>query len=412
MNLGMSPISDIVEDIKMGKMVILVDDEDRENEGDLILAADFVSPALINFMAKEARGLICLSMSGQQAEKLQLPLMVSDNDNLAPNKTAFTVSIEASTGVTTGISAQDRARTIFVASRPNASRADIRMPGHVFPIRAQAGGVLKRAGHTEASVDLCVLAGLNPAGIICEIMNEDGTMARTPDLMKFAEKHGIKIGTIESLVEYRLGNETLVEEVAEAKLPNRFGGDFHVRAFKNTLDGTEHIVVQKGEIHPDESVLVRVHSECLTGDVFGSLRCDCGEQLAKAMNIIERSEKGVLLYLRQEGRGIGLANKIKAYQLQDNGMDTVEANIHLGFLADHRSYGIGAQILRAIGVGKIRLLTNNPAKRTGLKGYGLEIVERIPLEVNPSLENRSYLEVKKDKMGHYLKLSESQELNS
>ncbi|OQW52192.1 MAG: bifunctional 3,4-dihydroxy-2-butanone 4-phosphate synthase/GTP cyclohydrolase II [Proteobacteria bacterium SG_bin7] len=408
----MSPISEIIEDIRLGKMVILIDDEDRENEGDLILAADFVSPALVNFMAKEARGLICLSMSGEQAEKLQLPLMVTDNDNLAPNKTAFTVSIEASSGVTTGISAQDRARTIFVASRPNACRGDIRMPGHVFPIRAQSGGVLKRAGHTEASVDLCILAGLNPAGIICEIMNEDGTMARTSDLMKFGQKHRIKIGTIESLVEYRLGNETLVEEIATAKLPNRFGGGFQVRAFRNTLDGTEHIVVQKGEIQPGESVLVRVHSECLTGDVFGSLRCDCGQQLAKAMSIIEKSEKGVLLYLRQEGRGIGLGNKIKAYQLQDSGMDTVEANIHLGFLADHRSYGIGAQILRAIGVRKIRLLTNNPAKRTGLKGYGLEIVERIPLEVMPSLENRAYLEVKKDKMGHYLKLSESQELNS
>lgn len=407
----MHSIEEIIEDIRLGKMVILIDDEDRENEGDLIFAADHVSPQQINFMALQARGLICLSMASEQADKLQLPLMVQDEDNLTPNKTAFTVSIEASQGVTTGISAHDRARTIWVASRPNATRSDIRMPGHVFPIRAQKGGVLKRAGHTEASVDLCTLAGLNPSAVICEIMNDDGTMARTPQLKAFAEKHQIKIGTIESLVEYRLRNETLVEEVATAKLPNRFGGKFQIRAFKNVLDGTEHVIVQKGEINPNDPILVRVHSECLTGDVFGSLRCDCGEQLAKAMNIIENSEVGVLLYLRQEGRGIGLANKVRAYELQDKGMDTVEANIHLGFRADHRNYGIGAQILRAIGVRKIRLLTNNPAKRTGLKGYGLEIVDRIPLEVVPNQENRAYLEVKKDKMGHMLMLSDITELN-
>lgn len=408
--MAMSSISEIISDIRAGKMVILVDDENRENEGDLVLAADFVSPQAINFMAKEARGLICLTLSSDQAERLQLPLMVGEDINLTPNKTAFTVSIEASEGVTTGISAQDRSRTIWVASRPNAKRADIRMPGHVFPIRAQNGGVLRRAGHTEASVDLCQLAGLHPSGVICEIMNEDGTMARTPELLQFAQKHGIKIGTIESLIEYRLANETLVEEVASAKLPNRFGKDFRIRAFRNVLDNTEHVVVQKGDISGDEPILVRVHSECMTGDVFGSLRCDCGQQLAKSMKIIEREERGILLYLRQEGRGIGLLNKIRAYDLQDQGLDTVEANIHLGFKADHRNYGIGAQILRSIGVSKIRLLTNNPAKRTGLRGYGLEIVERVPLEVRPSHENRSYLETKKDKMGHFLDFSDSVEL--
>jgi 3,4-dihydroxy 2-butanone 4-phosphate synthase/GTP cyclohydrolase II len=405
----MNSIPELIEDIRSGKMVVLVDDENRENEGDLILASDFVTDETINFMATEARGLICLTLTSKQVERLQLPLMVREDLNLSPNKTAFTISIEAAQGVTTGISVADRAHTIRVASRLNAKPQDISMPGHIFPIRAQTGGVLKRAGHTEASIDLCKLAGLTPAAVICEIMNPDGTMARVPSLKEFAKQHGLKIGSIEELIEYRMKNDTLVEEIASARLPSSFGEGFSIRAFKNVLDGAEHVVVQKGTVNPETPVLVRVHSECLTGDVFASLRCDCGSQLAKAMKIIEAEGSGVILYLRQEGRGIGLANKIKAYALQDGGMDTVEANIHLGFRADHRSYGIGAQILRAIGVRKMRLLTNNPLKRTGLKGYGLEVVERVPIEVPANQENRSYLAVKKDKMGHWLELSEQGE---
>lgn len=399
----MNTTAELIEDIRNGKMVILVDDEDRENEGDLVVAADFVTPEIINFMALEARGLICLSMSPQQIEKLGLPLMKKEEENFTPHKTAFTVSIEAAHGVSTGISAADRAHTIRVASNPNAKPSDVIVPGHIFPIRAKPGGVLKRTGHTEGSVDLARLAGLNSAAAICEVMNPDGTMARMPDLQKFAAKHGLKIGTIVDLIRYRVQNETLVSEVAHAKLPNAHGQGFVVRAFKNAVDDSEHLVLQMGEIHPDEPVLVRVHSECMTGDVFGSQRCDCGPQLNKAMEMIAAEGKGVILYLRQEGRGIGLTNKIKAYQLQDQGMDTVEANLHLGFPMDSRDYGIGAQILRAIGISKIRLLTNNPAKRVGLKGYGLEIIERIPLIVGANRNNLGYLQVKREKMGHLLR---------
>lgn len=398
----MNTIPELIEDIRNGKMVILVDDEDRENEGDLVVAADFITPDIINFMATEARGLICLSLSSEQTERLGLPMMVKDEQNYSPNKTAFTVSIEAAHGVSTGISAADRAHTVRVASNPQAKPSDIIVPGHVFPIRAKPGGVLKRAGHTEGSVDLSVLAGLNPAAVICEVMNPDGTMARVPDLKKFAQKHGLKIGTIVDLIRYRVQNETHVHEAATAKLPSSFGEDFTVRAFTNSLDSCEHLILQMGEISPEEPVLVRVHSECMTGDVFGSQRCDCGPQLHKAMEMIAKEGKGVILYLRQEGRGIGLANKIRAYQLQDQGMDTVEANLHLGFPMDSRDYGIGAQILRSIGIRKLRLMTNNPAKRVGLKGYGLEIVDRVPLIIAANQNNLGYLRAKREKMGHLL----------
>lgn len=398
----MNTIPELIEDIRNGKMVILVDDEDRENEGDLVVAADFIKPEIINFMATQARGLICLSLSSEQIERLGLPLMVKDEQNFSPNKTAFTVSIEAAVGVSTGISAADRAHTIRVASHPAAKPSDIIVPGHVFPIRAKQGGVLKRAGHTEGSVDLAVLAGLNPAAVICEVMNDDGTMARVPDLKRFAEKHGIKIGTIVDLIRYRVRNETHVREVARARLPNSFNQDFEVRAFTNSLDSAEHLVLQMGDVDSEEPVLVRVHSECMTGDVFGSMRCDCGSQLHRAMQTIAAEGKGVILYLRQEGRGIGLANKIRAYQLQDQGMDTVEANLHLGFPMDNREYGIGAQILRSIGIRKIRLMTNNPSKRIGLEGFGLEIVERVPLIVAANENNVGYLRAKREKMGHLL----------
>ena len=398
----MNTIQELIEDIRNGKMVILVDDEDRENEGDIVIAADFITPEIVNFMAMEARGLICLSLTQQQTERLQLPLMVKDESNYSPNKTAFTVSIEAASGVSTGISAADRAHTIRVAANPNAKPSDIITPGHIFPIHAKDGGVLKRAGHTEGSVDLARLAGLNPAAVICEVIKPDGSMARVPDLKEFAAKHNLKIGTIVDLIQYRIQNETLVQEVAAAKLPNQFGSEFIVRAFRNNLDGSEHLVIQKGEISGEEPTLVRVHSECMTGDVFGSQRCDCGPQLHKALELIEKEGNGIVLYLRQEGRGIGLANKIRAYELQDKGMDTVEANLHLGFPMDKRDYGIGAQILRAAGIRKIRLMTNNPAKRVGLKGYGLEIVDRVPIIVSPNKNNESYLRVKREKMGHWL----------
>jgi 3,4-dihydroxy 2-butanone 4-phosphate synthase/GTP cyclohydrolase II len=394
-------IEEAIKDIKKGKMVILIDDEDRENEGDLTIAAEKVTPQAINFMAKYGRGLICLSLSPEKVEELKLPMM-TDN-NTSHFGTAFTVSIEARKGVTTGISVADRAKTILTAIHPKTKPEDIVRPGHVFPLRSQPGGVLKRAGQTEGSIDLARLAGLYPAAVICEIMNEDGTMARVPELSKFARKHRLKIITIKDLIQYRMRNECLVNKIAETKLPTRYGGEFHAVAFENIVDNSVHIALVKGSISPEDDVLVRVHSECLTGDVFGSRKCDCGYQIHKAMARIKRERKGVILYMRQEGRGIGLANKLKAYELQDQGMDTVEANQKLGFEPDLRDYGTGAQILVALGVRKMRLLTNNPKKIIGLEGYGLSIVERVPIEARPHEKNISYLSAKKKKLGHILK---------
>ncbi|MEW6218613.1 MAG: bifunctional 3,4-dihydroxy-2-butanone-4-phosphate synthase/GTP cyclohydrolase II [Thermodesulfobacteriota bacterium] len=400
--MPVSRIEDVIEDIRSGKMIILVDDEDRENEGDLCMAAQMVTPEAINFMARYGRGLICLTMTPEHIERLRLPMMVRDNQS--PYGTAFTVSIEARTGVTTGISAADRARTIQVAVREDVRPDDLVSPGHVFPLRARRGGVLVRTGQTEGSVDLARLAGLRPAGVICEIMKEDGTMARMPDLEAFAATHDLRIATIADLVAYRLRNESFVHRAAETRLPSRYGGEFTAVVYTNDVDNLEHLALVKGTIAPEAEVMVRVHSECLTGDVFGSLRCDCGAQLHAAMEMVADEGCGVILYMHQEGRGIGLVNKLKAYALQDQGLDTVEANVQLGFKPDLRDYGVGAQILRDLGVKKMRLITNNPKKIVGLQGYGLEVVDRLPIEIEPLPENLRYLQCKKDKLGHMLGL--------
>ena len=393
-------VDEALDDLRAGRVIVILDDEDRENEGDLACAAEFVTPEIVNFMATHGRGLICLPMTAERLDALQIPPMVQENT--ARRGTAFCVSIEARRDVTTGISAADRARTIRVATDPQTRAEDLARPGHIFPLRAKAGGVLKRAGHTEAIVDLCRLAGLNPAGVVCEIMNSDGTMARLPELLPFAAAHGLKLLSIADLIRHRMRTERLVTRVASPLLPTDRGA-WTIHAFHTELENRTHVALVMGAPRPDEPVLVRVHSECLTGDVFGSTRCDCGEQLHRAMELIEREGTGVVLYLRQEGRGIGLANKLRAYELQDRQhKDTVEANLALGFRADHRDYGVGAQILYDLGIRRLRLMTNNPGKYVALKGYGLEIVERVPLEAPAGEGNRKYLKTKKQKLGHLL----------
>jgi len=395
-------IEEAIKDIREGRMVILVDDEDRENEGDLTMAAEKVTPADINFMAKYGRGLICLTMPGEKIDTLDLPLMV--NNNTSRFQTGFTVSIEARCGVTTGISAADRATTILVAVADDAKPSDLVRPGHIFPLRAKDGGVTVRAGQTEGSVDLARLAGLKHSGVICEIMDEDGTMARMPALEKFGKKHDIGICTIADLIEYRMRTESFVHRAAETVIPTAYAGEFKSIVFVSDVDDLLHIAMVKGDIDSERPILVRVHSECLTGDIFGSLRCDCGDQLHRAMEMMQNEGSGVLLYIRQEGRGIGLVNKLKAYALQDKGFDTVEANEKLGFEPDLRNYGIGAQILADLGVRKMRLLTNNPKKIVGLEGYGLSVVDQVPIEIEPNEYNRCYLKCKELKMGHLLNI--------
>jgi len=401
-NSGIATVEQALREIKKGNPIIIVDDEDRENEGDLMVAAEKVTPEVINFMTKHGRGLICLPLTKERLQELQLPLMVSDNT--APFGTAFTVSIDAKAGVTTGISAFDRAKTIQTAINPKTQPSDLTRPGHIFPLQARDGGVLERAGQTEAAVDLLRMAGLIPAGVICEIMSEDGTMARMPQLTQFSQAHDILILTIANLIKYRMKHERLVKKVDETELPTKYG-NFSLILFEDIIHKETHLALVKGEIKRNEPTLVRAHSQCLTGDTLGSIRCDCGEQLHQAMKLINKEGKGVNLYiLNQEGRGIGLTNKVKAYAMQDKGEDTVEANRKLGFKPDHRDYGIGAQILVSLGVNKLRLITNNPRKFIGLAGYGLEIVERVPIEIPPNKRNIKYLKTKKEKMGHILEM--------
>lgn len=390
-------VEEAVQELKAGRMIILTDDEDRENEGDLVVAGEFATPAAINFMATHGRGLICLAMAPEQIDRLELPPMT--RDNRAPLQTAFHVSIEAAEGITTGISAFDRARTVEAAIAPDAKPSDVVQPGHVFPLRAREGGVLVRAGQTEGSVDLAKLAGLRPAAVICEVMSDDGTMARLPELKRFADKYDLKICSIESLISYRRKHEKIVHCSATARMPTAYG-EFQLRVYETDVEDRQHVALVMGEITPGDPVLVRVHSECLTGDVFGSMRCDCGSQLDRALEMIGEEGKGVLVYMRQEGRGIGLSNKIRAYALQDEGMDTVEANEHLGFKPDQREYGIGAQILGDIGVTHMRLITNNPNKRVGLVAHDLEVVDRVPLIIQSNEHNAPYLKTKQEKLGH------------
>jgi 3,4-dihydroxy 2-butanone 4-phosphate synthase / GTP cyclohydrolase II len=392
-------VEEAIEEIRAGRMVVVCDDEDRENEGDLTMAAQFATPEAINFMAKEGRGLICLALTPDRCDELGLDLMAAKNES--PFETAFTVSIEARDGVTTGISAADRARTVQVAIDPNSAPRDLVQPGHIFPLKAKSGGVLERTGQTEAAVDLARLAGLNPAGVICEVMNDDGTMARVPDLERYCERHGLKMITVADLIAYRRRHDKLVERVVTTRLPTAFG-EFDVVGYRSLVDDKHHVAMVKGEIEGQTDVLVRVHSECLTGDVFHSLRCDCGEQLESALSMIEREGRGVLLYLAQEGRGIGLLNKLKAYNLQDKGLDTVDANLELGLPVDLRDYGIGAQILSDLGLSSIRILTNNPKKIRGLEGYGLSVTDQIPIQHAPNPHNEAYLRAKRDRLGHSL----------
>jgi 3,4-dihydroxy 2-butanone 4-phosphate synthase/GTP cyclohydrolase II len=394
-----TPIPEILEELRAGRMVILVDDEDRENEGDLVIAAEKVTPGAINFMATHGRGLICLALTPRRIDELRLPPMTTDNRSRFG--TAFHVSIEAAEGITTGISAFDRARTVQVAIDPAAAPEDLVKPGHVFPLRAREGGVMVRAGQTEGSVDLARLAGLNASAVICEVMNADGTMARVPQLKEFAAEHGLKMCSVENLIQYRRLHEKLIRREAETTMPTKYG-DFHLVVYETEIDDYHHLALVKGNVADGDDILVRVHSECLTGDVFASMRCDCGSQLHEAMRMIHEEGRGVIVYMRQEGRGIGLVNKIKAYQLQDQGLDTVEANVHLGFDPDPREYGIGAQILSDLGVRRMRLITNNPVKRAGLEGYGLEVTGRVPIEIPSNELNARYLQTKKEKMGHLL----------
>ena len=395
----MNTIEEALKDLVSGKIIIVMDDEDRENEGDLICASELCTPQMVNFMSSKAKGLICVSITEERARELELDVMVRDNSAL--HDTKFTVSVDYAHGTSTGISAFDRAETIRALANYTTKPSDMLRPGHIFPLISKKGGVLRRAGHTEASVDLMRLAGLKPTGVLCEVINEDGSMSRKADLIEFSKEHDLKIITVKDLIAYRLQKESLVNCVAEAKLPTAFG-DFKVKVYENVIDGKEHLALVKGEVSGTDSIMVRVHSECLTGDVFSSLRCDCGDQLHQAMQMIEKEGKGVLVYMKQEGRGIGLVNKVKAYALQEKGFDTVDANIELGFKDDERDYGIGAQILRDLGVANMKLITNNPRKRIGLEGYGLKVLELLPLEIQPNEKNINYLATKKAKLGHLL----------